>query len=113
MFWNCVVSAAVSVFVTVCAPWAVTTAMVQSTVHDSLAVMLINKAFTGIPPAVNMLWSTLTLEGSRVDVLSFGATPYEAAWPAYTATFRQVMIPVINERDWACFHSWDDDGSDP
>ena len=29
-------------------------------------------------------------------LLSFGATPYEAAWPTYTATFRQAMIPAIN-----------------
>ena len=28
-------------------------------------------------------------------VLSFGATPYEAAWPAYTATFRQAMMVFL------------------
>ena len=28
-------------------------------------------------------------------LLSFGATPYEAAWPAYTATFRQAIMVFL------------------
>ena len=56
-----------------------------------------SEARTDIAPAVNMLVEHLDICRDHVSMLlSFGATPYEAACPAYTATFRQAMIPTIN-----------------
>ena len=99
MFWNSVVSVAVPVFVTVCALWAVVAPQPWYCPQYMIPIagMLINKAFTSIAPAVNILSSTLTLERITCRCCChFGATPYETAWPGKTATFRQAMIPAIN-----------------
>lgn len=62
-----------------------------------LAGMLINNALTGLAPALNMMLDHLKTKKEHIEVLlSFGATPMEAAWPGFTATFRQALIPAIN-----------------
>lgn len=62
-----------------------------------LAGMLINNALTGLAPALNMMLDHLKTKKEHIEVLlSFGATPMEAAWPGFTATFRQALIPTIN-----------------
>jgi len=62
-----------------------------------LAGMLINNALTGMAPALNMILDHLKTRKEHVEtLLSFGATPWEAAWPGFTATFRQALIPSVN-----------------
>eukprot|EP00927_Polykrikos_kofoidii_P054181 TRINITY_DN48644_c0_g1_i1.p1 TRINITY_DN48644_c0_g1~~TRINITY_DN48644_c0_g1_i1.p1 ORF type:complete len:554 (-),score=74.15 TRINITY_DN48644_c0_g1_i1:131-1792(-) len=62
-----------------------------------MAGMLINNALTGMAPALNMITDHFKSSKEQVEtLLAFGATPWEAAWPGFVATFRQALIPSIN-----------------
>jgi len=63
-----------------------------------LAGMLINNALTGLALALNGILDHLTSNRKEhVEVLlCFGATPWEASWPAFTQTIKQALIPAIN-----------------
>jgi len=62
-----------------------------------LGGMCIQNSLTGVAPALNMLVELLHSRKEHVEVLlSFGGTPYEAAWPSFTLTVRQALIPCLN-----------------
>ena len=71
--------------------------MVLSKIHDSHGGVVNQQGFHGHRSRCEHVVEHLDTRKDHVSMLlSFGATPYEAAWPAYIATFRQEMIPAIN-----------------
>lgn len=62
-----------------------------------LGGMLISNALSGMSLASSELLAELHNRSERIDVLlAFGATPWEATWPAISSVLGKALVPTVN-----------------